>query len=110
MGAATIDYDHVMMQLDSDPERDGNPGPQSKGHKLATLAYRKIQDLELDPLFLAFLQKPQFREVCEKVYGKDTPVACFRAMFMNKPAHDGTPLVWHQDRWTDLDRDPQITI
>ena len=29
---------------------------------------------------------------------------------MNKPAHDGTPLVWHQDRWTDLTLDPQITI
>ena len=31
-------------------------------------------------------------------------------MFMNKPAHDGTPLVWHQDRWSDLTLDPQITI
>ena len=38
------------------------------------------------------------------------PVACFRAMFMNKPAHEGTQLTWHQDRWRDLDRDPQITI
>ncbi len=110
MGTASIDYDRVMMQLDSDPERGGQPGPQSKGHKLATLGYRKIQDLELDPLFLSFLQKPQFREICEHIYGKDTPVDCFRAMFMNKPAHDGTPLVWHQDRWTDLTLDPQITI
>ena len=29
---------------------------------------------------------------------------------MNKPAHEGTRLTWHQDRWTDLDIDPQITI
>lgn len=110
MGTAAIDYSRVMMQLDRDPAHNGKPGPQNKGHKGATLSYRKIQDLELDPLFLSYLQKPMFREICAQVYGADTPVACFRAMFMNKPAREGTPLVWHQDRWTDLDRDPQITI
>jgi ectoine hydroxylase-related dioxygenase (phytanoyl-CoA dioxygenase family) len=31
-------------------------------------------------------------------------------MFMNKPANRGTFLPWHQDRWTALDRDPQITL
>lgn len=31
-------------------------------------------------------------------------------MFVNKPARHGTFLPWHQDRWTYLDRDPQITI
>jgi ectoine hydroxylase-related dioxygenase (phytanoyl-CoA dioxygenase family) len=31
-------------------------------------------------------------------------------MFMNKPAGEGTYLSWHQDRWIDLDQDPQITI
>ncbi len=110
MGTASIDYDRVMMQLDSDPAHGGRPGPQSKGHKIPTLAYRKIQDLEWDDRFRAFLQKPLFRKICEHVYGKGTPVACFRAMFMNKPAREGTPLVWHQDRWTDLTMDPQITI
>lgn len=110
LGKASIDYDRVMMQLDRDPERDNKPGPQSKGHKGETLLYRKIQDLELDPLFLAYLQKPIFRAVCAHAYGEETPVACFRAMFMNKPAHEGTELVWHQDRWTDLDKDPMITI
>ena len=29
---------------------------------------------------------------------------------MNKPSGEGTPLVWHQDRWTDLDRDPLVTV
>jgi len=29
---------------------------------------------------------------------------------MNKPAGEGTRLVWHQDRWSYLDRDPLITI
>lgn len=110
LGKASIDYERVMMQLDRDPERDNKPGPQSKGHKGATLLYRKIQDLEFDPLFLSFLQKPIFESVCARAYGEATPIACFRAMFMNKPAREGTDLVWHQDRWTDLDKDPIITI
>ncbi len=111
LGKADVDYGRMLFQLDRDPERDpGKPGPQSKGHKGATLAYRKIQDLEFDPVFLRYAQQPLFEHICERVYGKGHPVACFRAMFMNKPAGLGTPLQWHQDRWTDLDRDPQITI
>ncbi|MBS14596.1 MAG: phytanoyl-CoA dioxygenase [Gemmatimonadetes bacterium] len=110
LGTADIDYRRTMMQLDSDPERDGKPGPQSKGRKGATLAYRKIQDLEYDAGYLAYMQKPLMRHICERVYGEGTSIACFRAMFMNKPAHGGTELQWHQDRWRDLDRDPQITV
>ena len=109
LGRAPLNYDRIMMQLDREPGT-GKPGPQSKGHKGATLSYRKIQDLEFDPYFLAYMQKPLFRHICARVYGEATKVACYRAMFMNKPAREGTPLVWHQDRWTYLDRDPLITI
>jgi ectoine hydroxylase-related dioxygenase (phytanoyl-CoA dioxygenase family) len=31
-------------------------------------------------------------------------------MFMNKPSMQGTKLPWHQDAWTDLDRQPLITL
>lgn len=109
LGTAPVDYMQMLMQLDREPGT-GKPGPQTKGFKGATLSYRKIQDLELDPLFLAFMQKPLFRDICARVYGDGTPVACYRAMFMNKPAREGTELVWHQDRWTSLDRDPLVTI
>ena len=109
LGRAPLDYDRMAMQLDREPGT-GKPGPQSKGHKGATLSYRKIQDLEYDPYFLAYMQKPLFRHLCARVYGESTAVACYRAMFMNKPAREGTPLVWHQDRWNYLDHDPQITI
>jgi len=124
LGTAPVDYSRMMMQLDRIPGKTDEPGPGSKGHKGATLHYRKIQDLEFDPLFLRYMQKPLFRHICCTVYGSDTPVACMRAMFMNKPAADpadgggeqagqsvgGTHLVWHQDRWTFFDRDPLITI
>jgi len=110
LGKAPVDYDRMLMQLDRIPGQTDAPGPQTNGHKGGTLRYRKIQDLEFDPLFLAYMQKPLFRHICERVYGSQANVACFRAMFMNKPAREGTVLVWHQDRWTHLDRDPLITI
>ena len=36
----------------------------------ATLRYRKIQNLELDPIILAYLRKPIFCEACARIYGR----------------------------------------
>jgi ectoine hydroxylase-related dioxygenase (phytanoyl-CoA dioxygenase family) len=110
LGRADVDYGRLLMQLDSATGEYADAGAQSKGHKGSTLAYRKIQDLEIDPLFLEFIEEPIFRSVCARAYGDDAPIGCFRAMFMNKPSHQGTKLPWHQDAWTDLDRQPMITL
>ncbi len=110
LGSARIPYDRLLMQLDGASGKYEDAGEQSKGWKGATLAYRKIQELELDPLHLAFMQRPVFREICAKVYGAGTAISSFRAMFMNKPAKQGTLLPWHQDRWSFLDRNPLITV
>jgi hypothetical protein len=110
LGRASLDYGRIMMQLDSDTGKYQDMAPQTRGHKGATLNYRKIQDLEFDPLFLTYMQRPIFRDICGRVYGADTPITCFRAMFMNKPARKGTFLPWHQDRWIHLDHDPIITV
>ena len=110
LGRAAVDYDRMLMQLDPGSGDYGDLAKQSKGFKVATLNHRKIQDLEYDPVFLEYLQRPLFRHICARAYGPETDVACFRSMFMNKPAHGGTRLRWHQDRWTFLDRDPKITI
>jgi len=109
LGKASLDYDAMLMQLDSETGSYEDAGRQTKGHKGSTLNYRKIQDLEYDDLFRAYMTLPIFRSICEGIYGPDTPIASFRAMFMNKPAGRGTFLPFHQDRWTDLDRDPLIT-
>lgn len=110
LGKANVNYERMMMQLDSSTGNYGDAGRQTKGFKIATLNYRKIQELEFDPLFLRYMQHPVFKEVCARVYGPDTAITSFRAMFMNKPAGHGTFLPWHQDRWSYLDRDPLITI
>lgn len=109
LGTASVDYDKIMMQLDAGGNDYGKLGPQTLGHKGATLDYRKIENLEFDPLYLTYLQRPLFEDICRRVYG-DSPVKCMRAMFMNKPAGRGTVLPWHQDRWTNFDRDPKVTI
>ncbi len=110
LGTAPISYDNLLMQLDSADGKYENAGQQSLGHKGATLAYRKIQNLEADDKFRVYTEQPLFQDICAHVYGDNAPVASFRAMFMNKPAHQGTFLPWHQDRWTYLDRDPEITV
>lgn len=110
LGKADIDYENLLMQLDSDSGNYEDVGEQSKGFKSSTLNYRKIQNLEMDPVFREYLNHPLFAHISARVYGEGTPIALFRAMFMNKPANKGTFLPWHQDRWTSLDKDPQITL
>lgn len=110
LGRADLDYSKILMQLDSLDGQYANAGAQSFGHKGARLDYRKIQELEADPLFWEFMNRPIFEEICQRQYGSEMPIAAFRAMFMNKPANRGTLLPWHQDRWSDLDRDPLVTL
>jgi phytanoyl-CoA hydroxylase len=105
-----VRYEGMMMQLDLGGGYD-NTAPQSKGFKGATLEYRKIEQLEKDRLFLEFMQKDVFREVCSRVYGSHASISAYRSMFMNKPARKGTVLPYHQDggeNWQ-LDRDPLLT-
>jgi hypothetical protein len=110
LGRADVDYSRLLMQLDSTTGEYKDAPEQSSGFKGATLAYRKIQNLEHDPVFGDYLGRPIFQEICERVYGADVPIACFRAMFMNKPSNQGTKLPWHQDAWNYLDRQPLVTV
>lgn len=110
LGKASVPYDQMLMQLDSISGKYDDAGEQTKGSKGATLDYRKIQDLEFDALFLRYMQRPTFRDICARLLGPGTSISAFRAMFLNKPAMRGTWLPWHQDRWSELDRDPLITI
>jgi len=101
----------LQFQLDTGgryedlPDADAEPGA-------VTLAYRKVQGLESDPVVLDLIRRDLFREICARQYGRHASVSIFRAMMMNKPASQGTHLPWHQDAgdvWK-LDRDPLVTI
>ncbi len=86
-------YPGMLMQLDP---ADGATGTdQTRSFKGSTLKYRKIQDLDLDPLFLEFMRHPMFRDLTRRIIGEN--ISVFRCMFFNKPAGSKVPLGWHQD-------------
>jgi len=61
---------------------------QTKLWKGATLKYRKVQDLEQDPLYRDYMSLPVFRDITSKIIGPR--VSLYRTMFFNKV---GTPSV-----------------
>jgi ectoine hydroxylase-related dioxygenase (phytanoyl-CoA dioxygenase family) len=75
-----------------------------------SLSYRKIEKLERDPLFRAWLEHPAFEHLVRAVVGPE--VSIYRATLFTKSAHGGTELPWHQDGGTfwGLDRDPELQI
>ena len=102
-----VRYTHMRMQLFDD---ESGALRRTMGNEAATLAYRRIDDLEQDPLFLAYLQDPLFRRIASRYAGDH--VAVFRSMFMNKPAHWEQTLAWHQDvgdGWG-IDCNPTTTV
>lgn len=110
MGEATVPYDSMLMQLDSNTGSYGDLSNQTSGFKGPTLNYRKIESLEFDSVFLECIKNPLFKDACRRSYGKEADIACYRAMFMNKPAGKGTFLPWHQDSWQELEQDPSLTV
>lgn len=103
-------HEGLYFQLDSS---DGDYGSLAFGdgsYQGPSLSYRKIQELERDPVFLSYIQHPRFEGITRQLIGED--VAIYRAMFMNKPAGRGTYLPYHQDagsQWR-LTKDPYVTI
>jgi ectoine hydroxylase-related dioxygenase (phytanoyl-CoA dioxygenase family) len=81
-----------------------------RGFEGPSYNYRKIEKLEKDDLFLAWLQNPLFEQVARALVGDR--VAIYRAVLMNKASTGGTVLPWHQDggRFWGLDRDPVLQI
>lgn len=73
-------------------------------------AYRKLEKLELDPLFAAWIENPLFARVARAVLGPD--IALYRAVLWNKAPRGGMDLPWHQDdgEFWGLDRPPCLQI
>lgn len=111
-----ITYEGMFFQHDSESGRyedlaygDGWVGP--------SLRYRKLEKLEKDPLFWAWMTEPVFEELARRVYAsafedEGPGVSIYRAFLMNKHAGGGSNLPWHQDGgdFWGLDRDPVLQI
>ena len=101
-----VHYPNMRLQLAG----DYNAGPRIVGNTQPTLDYRRIDDLEQDPLFLTYIQHPLFKHIAHRYIGPH--VSVFRSMLMNKPAGHSQPLAWHQDvgaGWG-IDQNPIVTV
>jgi phytanoyl-CoA hydroxylase len=81
-----------------------------RGWEGPSLEYRKIEKLEVDPLYRAWIENPLFERVVRAAVGDD--VTIYRATLFTKGARGGTDLPWHQDggSFWGLDRDPELQI
>ncbi len=88
-----------------------------QGWEGPSLAYRKIERIELDPLFLAWIENPLFERIARETLGEG--ITIYRAVLWNKAAYGGnraagggTRLPWHQDDgvFWGLDRPPSLQI
>ena len=76
----SVRYEHMRMQLFDEASGELR---RTMGNEVSTLSYRRIDDLEQDPLFLAYMQTSAFEALAHRYAG--AVVSVFRSMFMNKP-------------------------
>lgn len=106
-----VRYPGLFFQHDSETGRYEDLA-YGEGWQGPSLRYRKIEKLELDPLFRAWLSQDLFRRVAERVYAEASRFTLYRAFLMHKHEGGGSPLPWHQDGgdFWGLDRDPVLQI
>ncbi len=104
-----IRHEGLFFQLDSATGRYED-APIGLGWQGPSLAYRKLEKLERDPLFRAYLEAEPFERIARARIDGD--VVLYRAIVMNKHAGGGSDLPWHQDGGTfwGLDRDPDLQV
>lgn len=105
-----VRYPGLFFQIDA-ASGDYDDLTYGKGYEGPTLRYRKVEKLELDPLFRDYLRHDAFRAITRAVIGE--AVTLYRACVFNKAAeHGGSNIPWHQDGgdFWGLDRDPVLQI
>jgi phytanoyl-CoA hydroxylase len=82
-----------------------------EGYEGPSLEYRKIEKLEQDPLYWAWLRNPLFERIARACIDASS-VSLYRAVLFAKGARGGSELPWHQDAgvFWGLDRDPKLQI
>lgn len=98
--AGHVDPTPFFFQGDA-PSGRYQDAPLGEGRWAGAGTYRKIEKLERDPRFMAYLQNDLFGRIARAVLG-ERGVSLYRAILMTKPAMvatapGGTDLPWHQD-------------
>jgi phytanoyl-CoA hydroxylase len=109
----------LMMARAQDPglffQRDAPTGRYEDlsfglGWQGPSLEYRKIEKLEKDELFRAWIENPLFERIARASIEGD--IALYRAVVFTKSAAGGSVLPWHQDGgdFWGVDRAPALQI
>ncbi|MDB4994176.1 MAG: phytanoyl-CoA dioxygenase, partial [Myxococcaceae bacterium] len=77
----TVKYPGLFFQIDTESGRYDEL-TYGKGYEGPSLNYRKIEKLELDPLFFAWIGNPLFERVAHAVIGGE--IAIYRATLFTK--------------------------
>lgn len=104
-----ITYDGLFFQLDT-PSGKYEDLVFGEGWEGPSDAYRKIEKLELDPLYRAWLGNSVFERIAKRVIGG--PTSIYRAVLFTKAARGGSNLPFHQDAglFWGIDRDPELQL
>lgn len=102
-------HEGLFFQLDTDTGRYEDL-TYKKGYQGPSLNYRKIEKLERDPLFSAWINNPFFERVARAAI--PGAISIYRAVLFNKARRGGSFLPFHQDggSYWGLDRDPFLQI
>jgi phytanoyl-CoA hydroxylase len=84
----------MFFQLDASTGRYED-APLGLGWQGPSLAYRKLEKLEKDPIYRAWLSNALFETIARARI--DGEVALYRAILFNKAATGGSNIPWHQD-------------
>jgi phytanoyl-CoA hydroxylase len=105
-----VTYPGLFFQRDSDTGRYDDLS-YGRGYEGPSLRYRKIEKLEKDPIFRAWIENALFERVARACIGAE-PIAIYRALLFAKAEHGGSMLPWHQDGgvFWGLDRAPTLQI
>lgn len=104
-----VSYPGLFFQMDA-PSGRYEDTPIGLGWQGPSLDYRKLEKLELDPVFRAWLNNPLFARIAHAQI--DGPVVLYRAIIFNKGPKGGSDIPWHQDggKLWGLSEDPHLQI
>jgi hypothetical protein len=104
-----VSYPGLFFQLDA-PTGRYEDAPLGLGWQGPSLNYRKLEKLELDPRFRAWLENPLFERIARAVIPGD--IVLYRAILFHKGQAGGSNLPWHQDggKLWGLTQEPELQL
>jgi hypothetical protein len=104
-----VSYPGFFWQMDA-PTGRYEDAPLGLGWQGPSLDYRKLEKLEKDPRFLAWMENPLFERLARACIPGE--ISLYRAILFHKGQRGGSELPWHQDggRLWGLTKDPELQL